>query len=292
MAIVYQATNLVNGKRYIGVTSKTLERRRYGHHYDARKGRNKVFSKAIRKYGEAAFEWKILHDYLFSEDAMQAEARFVEMLKPEYNMTLGGEGVRGLKMSAESRAKMSAAQTPERRAKSSERAKISFSPEVRARSVASLRARKGMPNLKARGKKRTQQLKDISRQTGLKYKDEFMRRMANIPRWNSRIVVCLDDGVEFPSASAAARHYGVGKSSIIETCLGRDNRLTVGGRMFQYKDAPVVHRASKKCKLDRKKVAEIRALFGTLSQGRIAKLYGVNRVTITDIAVGRSWKEK
>lgn len=288
MAIVYQATNLVNGKRYIGVTNKPLAVRRYSHHYDARKGRKKTFSRAIRKYGEAAFEWKVLHDYLFPEDAMQAEIHFVEKLKPEYNMTAGGDGTRGLKMSAESRAKMAASHTPERKA--AFRQKVigrKNTPEAISRMR---QAHAGKPNLKLRGRKCPEHVREISRRTGLKYKDEFIRRTTGVPKGNERCVICVTDGKEFDSASSAARHYGVGKSSIIETCLGKDGRLTVGGMVFQYKDHPVVRRASKKFKLTRENVLEIKGLFGTISHGKIAKRYGVARVTIIDIAAGRSWK--
>ena len=35
MALVYLATNLVNGKRYVGITAKALEQRAYNHIYRA-----------------------------------------------------------------------------------------------------------------------------------------------------------------------------------------------------------------------------------------------------------------
>lgn len=288
MAIVYQAINKLNSHSYVGVTAKPLAERRYFHINDAKRGKTKIFSKAIRKYGVDAFEWKVLHDYLFPEDAVAAEVRSIEKLKPEYNMTLGGDGVRGLKMSEASKAKMRAAHTPERRAKARETMLRVITPEVRAKSIASLKARKGIPNLKRRGLKHSDETKQKLRAYALRDKAAFIARMKAVPK--GRPVICLTDGREFPSATAAAKHYNVGTSSIIEHCLGRDNRLTVGGMTFQYKDAPVIHRASKKCKLNKEKVLEIKNLLGVISQGKIAKMYGVDRVTITDIAVGRSWR--
>lgn len=54
------------------------------------------------------------------------------------------------------------------------------------------------------------------------------------PKAIARAVVCVDDGCLFESASAAARHYGIAKSAVIELCLGKRYRKTVGGLVFRY----------------------------------------------------------
>lgn len=59
-------------------------------------------------------------------------------------------------------------------------------------------------------------------------------RRANGPIKLSKKVVCLNDGRQYPSASEAARVYNVAKSSVIELCLGKNNRKTVGGFKFSY----------------------------------------------------------
>jgi len=59
-------------------------------------------------------------------------------------------------------------------------------------------------------------------------------RKANGPRKLSRPVICLDTGESFPSASEAARHFNVCKSSLIELCLGKNGRRAVGGLKFAY----------------------------------------------------------
>ncbi len=64
-------------------------------------------------------------------------------------------------------------------------------------------------------------------------KDAIGRSAAG-PSANSKKVICLDDGMMFPSASAAARNYNIARSSIIEMCLGRKYRVTVGGKKFKY----------------------------------------------------------
>lgn len=94
-AIVYQATNAVNGKRYIGVTCNTLVWRRKKHEAAADAGTQKgraIFLDAIRKYGKAAFQWEVLAEYDNYDDALQGEIGFIERLAPEYNITKGGQG--------------------------------------------------------------------------------------------------------------------------------------------------------------------------------------------------------
>lgn len=58
MIVVYQATNKVNGKRYIGVTKKNLEHRIQDHFYRARTNPScRKFHAALNKYGRDAFEY-------------------------------------------------------------------------------------------------------------------------------------------------------------------------------------------------------------------------------------------
>lgn len=59
-------------------------------------------------------------------------------------------------------------------------------------------------------------------------------RSAAGPMKISRRVICIEDGKIYPSASAAARFYNVAKSAVIELCLGKNNRKTVGGYKFKY----------------------------------------------------------
>lgn len=50
----------------------------------------------------------------------------------------------------------------------------------------------------------------------------------------SRKVLCLNDNNIYSSASAAAKNYNVAKSALIELCLGKNNRKSVGGYKFKY----------------------------------------------------------
>ena len=89
---VYMHVNKVNGKKYIGITSESVNARwRGGKSYKA----NPHFTNAIKKYGWENFEHIILFENLTQEDAMNKEVELIANYKntPEgvYNMTGGGE---------------------------------------------------------------------------------------------------------------------------------------------------------------------------------------------------------
>lgn len=98
--IVYKATNRINGKVYIGYTSKTLAARIYAHFRKSINAKEKAFNQpfklALRKYGKDNFEWEELFSCVTKVEACQKEIEMIEKynsLSPNgYNMTLGGEG--------------------------------------------------------------------------------------------------------------------------------------------------------------------------------------------------------
>lgn len=100
-----------NGKRYIGITSKTATRRRIVHMHHARKGRRGALQAAIRKHG--AFEMRTLliasdWEYL-CEMERRAIVAFETRSPAGYNMTDGGEGIVGVERTEEQRRRMSEA---------------------------------------------------------------------------------------------------------------------------------------------------------------------------------------
>lgn len=86
---IYQITNKVNGKRYIGQ-----------HHYEDEsnpmgkyKGSGVLIRKAYEKYGHENFITEILYKRILSKDTANAmEIYAIEKYKPEYNLTKGGTG--------------------------------------------------------------------------------------------------------------------------------------------------------------------------------------------------------
>lgn len=88
--IIYQITNEVNGKIYIGKTTKTIEERFQRHLYTTKYGSETYLHRAIRKYGADSFSLKTLE--VVNGDIDERETHWISKLNPDYNMTKGGEG--------------------------------------------------------------------------------------------------------------------------------------------------------------------------------------------------------
>lgn len=102
MSCVYQARNRINGKRYVGKTSKTMSERREEHEKSAGNGGVvcKCFHAALRKYGSDAFEWRVLMREDDPDELNDAERVCIRAYRTKapngYNLTDGGDGVIGL----------------------------------------------------------------------------------------------------------------------------------------------------------------------------------------------------
>lgn len=115
---IYVLRNKVNGKCYIG-KSVRLDRRSKEHKF-ASTLRGRVLRRAYEKYGKDNFEFTVL-ERCAEEVCYEREEHYIATLKPEYNMTAGGEGRRG-PMPEETKALLAqaareqwAAKTPEER---------------------------------------------------------------------------------------------------------------------------------------------------------------------------------
>lgn len=199
---VYCAVNLVNGKIYVGATSKGISARRSSHFCRASRGEDGVFVRAIRKYGRNSFEFVMLKVCRDWDDALESEREKIAELSPEYNATKGGGGVYGLRHSDESKAKMSAAKI----GKPGLWARQPMPDEMRRKLGDLRRAEKGLRNITP---------------------DHKAKLLVNAAKANAarrRPVECLNDGMIFPSATEAARKHGVSTSQITHWCDGMVSR--------------------------------------------------------------------
>jgi hypothetical protein len=57
-------------------------------------------------------------------------------------------------------------------------------------------------------------------------------RSAEANKRKARPIICVSDGLKFPSISEASRHYGINVTNICAMCRGRYK--SIGGRRFQY----------------------------------------------------------
>jgi group I intron endonuclease len=125
MGCVYLATNLINGKRYVGKTMKTLAARRASHIRESSGRKPHYFQRAIYKYGAKNFTWEELFTSDNEDELFQKEIHYIEFYgtynsEGGYNLTKGGEGQLGYHFSEESRKKMSHCPSEETREKMSE----------------------------------------------------------------------------------------------------------------------------------------------------------------------------
>lgn len=101
--IIYLARNTVNNKIYIGQTTSSLNRRRSNHFAASRNESDRLyFHKAIRKYGEDAFDWSVLEAvYANSKEELESalnekEIQYISIYNSNncnagYNLTSGGD---------------------------------------------------------------------------------------------------------------------------------------------------------------------------------------------------------
>ena len=112
LGIIYTATNKINGKRYVGQTIRSLEKRRRGHLSCAFNPNTDMYHSkfycAIRKYGIQTFVWKVIEKDICFEDLDYAEIlaiSYFDTFKNGYNSNTGGDSPK--EISIETRQKMS-----------------------------------------------------------------------------------------------------------------------------------------------------------------------------------------
>ena len=109
MYIIYKLTNIINNKVYIGMTSKTLLERFYGHIKSSNNPKFRIH-KAIHKHGAENFIVEELERTPTQEEANKREIFWISFFNSTdylfgYNMSKGGQGS-SIKTSEEKRNKI------------------------------------------------------------------------------------------------------------------------------------------------------------------------------------------
>lgn len=96
--VIYKITNLINGKVYIGQTKNNFHKRY--HNNLLKYSHSKHLKSSIKKYGVEYFEVNPCIDVAFSAQELNIKEkcyiRVYNSYLNGYNLTLGGEGVKGL----------------------------------------------------------------------------------------------------------------------------------------------------------------------------------------------------
>jgi group I intron endonuclease len=181
---IYCHINRVNGKRYVGQTMYSVEWRWKEHLSDAKRHRgSRVFSNAIRKYGDDGFEHKVLEVVSTQEEADAAEVRWIAELNCRvpngYNLTSGG-GAYGvhheeskLLMGEASRARWRA-MTPEQRAKRLQMFVLAWTPDRRVRARALMQSQEQRESMVAGHRRYWAKLSPEERSEVLRHKLSLM----------------------------------------------------------------------------------------------------------------------
>lgn len=93
MKYLYKITNNINGKVYIGQTIDY--KKRWTAHCTVKEGKDSLITKAIQKYGQDNFDFKvlaILEDHMIDEAEIKAIEIYKSVVPEGYNISLGGGG--------------------------------------------------------------------------------------------------------------------------------------------------------------------------------------------------------
>ncbi len=197
--LVYMHTNIINGKKYIGITSRTNPNHRWsnGHGYKE----NTHFRSAINKYGWENFSHDILLSGLSKEEANAKEKFFIKEWNTQnsehgYNMTEGGDGSPGCHPSEETRKKLSELRKRE-----------NLSEETLLRRSQGLRGRK--------------------------FSEEHKKKIGIA---NSKAVLMYSKNMKlickYNSITQAEKETGISHTHISQCCKGQ--RKTTGGYVWAY----------------------------------------------------------
>jgi hypothetical protein len=93
---------------------------------------------------------------------------------------------------------------------------------------------KGFASYGHLGKKHSEETKALLSDLGHKNIDKFKQYAHLGPASRARKVICLETNEVFESTGAAARHYGISRSMIVELCNGNPRRKTAKGMRFKY----------------------------------------------------------
>jgi len=248
--IVYHAYHKEKPVFYIGKTTKSLSHRRKQHENEAKHGKtNSVFHKALRKYGNDMFEYRVLSKCDTAEELNAEEIRWIALVKEcghrLYNITDGGDGNNGGRYWAEHE------MSQEMRNKISNTLKEYYKthPHPRKGKKTGKTWNKGLTKdthtsikkvaeLKI-GKPRSDETKRKLREANIGKKlqphviEILKEKFSGANNPSARPVICITTNEEFEYATLAANKYNIDLSGIIKCCKGKVK--TVKGMSFQYK---------------------------------------------------------
>ena len=194
--LVYCIKNTINNKEYIGLTTRALEERWKQHIRESnREGSwewNTPLGNAIKKYGKDSFQIFVLEECSSETELKQKEIQLIKERKSlasetGYNLTLGGDGRLGYKLSEETKRKIGEGNL----------GKIMSNEAKEKMSIAAKKRCVGKPS-PMDGKKHTEESKQkiISFLTGRKHSEESKRKRSESMKAFIQNKKLLNNGIQ------------------------------------------------------------------------------------------------
>lgn len=220
-----------------------------------------MLNAAIRKHGFASFRWEILATLSSFKEMMDEEVRLIAKLRPEYNITRGGQGIIGLVRTAAWRDNIS---TALKGRKPTPQCYAAHDPTALFKSIVCLNDGAFFAGIKLASEHYGITTNSIGEMLhGRQFKcgknnlsfvfsdapiemakcsemlnDLMLRRFDRASARKSRAVVCLSTGVDYKNAVTAARDNGISPARVMQLC--QNGGATARGLSFRYADSPAV----------------------------------------------------
>lgn len=227
MTGIYIITNTIDGKRYIG-QSIDIKRRFWDHRCISHE-ENRHLRYAMKKYGKEAFKYEILEECEY-EKLDEREIYYIDKLKPEYNVSYGGQ--RTMKRLPDETKEILSKKAKKQWDNKTDEEKAEFirknltGPKIGHEVSEETREKLRMANI---GKLQ-------SKETIEKRKATFIKKKANgyiqTNGDHKKKIVCVETGIVFDSVKSAAESIGVNPSCVSANLKGRQK--TVKNLHFKY----------------------------------------------------------
>lgn len=250
--IIYQVTNVINNKKYIGKSFTTtynysferlLSRRKSQHKLQMLKENGQYFHRQLKKYGWDNFIWEII-DKSYNKHELNLKETFWIKNKNSYapngqgyNLTLGWDGACGCPNSEKARRL-----TSER----SMKAIVEITTKKEYKSITDACKELGVTNsmvwailnrtdncIQTKGYSFAYTNEYYNNQ---QYYDNIAKKVKYRNSRNARKIINVNTKEIFSSALEASRKYGLDGSSILKCCKGNKRNPRCGGYVWRYLD--------------------------------------------------------
>lgn len=227
MVGIYIITNKIDGKRYIGQSIDIF--RRFQEHRCVSHETNVHLKRALQKYGKENFTYEILEECEESE-LNEKEIYYIQKLKPEYNVSLGGQnGMRKYPESVKEVIRQKAKEQWDKMPDSEKKQRIKNNLTGRKRGFRQSEDTKEKLRLANLGKKQSTETINRRKATVERKKKNGYRQTNQS---HKKKVICLETKEVFESVKEAAEHIGAHPSSI--TGVLKKRYKTCKGFHFEY----------------------------------------------------------